>query len=65
MGQGKEGDEKMHMWEAFSRIFSQWDVETDVCMLMHCVYCPASEDKSVWGSVNLSAIIVFIYFNIN
>ncbi len=23
--------------EVFFRIFSQWDVETDVCMLIHCV----------------------------
>ncbi len=39
MCEGKEVDEKerMHMWEAFSHMFSQWDVETDVCMLMHCV----------------------------
>ncbi len=37
--EGKEGDEKerMHTWEEFSHMFSQWDVETDVCMLMHCV----------------------------
>ncbi len=24
------------MREVFSHIFSQWDVETDVCMLIHC-----------------------------
>ncbi len=40
MCEGKEGDEKgtdAYVREAFSRIFSQWDVETDVCMLIHCV----------------------------
>ncbi len=34
MGEGKEGDEKgtdAYVREAFSRIFSQWDVQMSVC----------------------------------
>ncbi len=35
-GRGWKGT-KAYVREAFSSIFSQWDVETDVCMLIHCV----------------------------
>ncbi len=37
--EGKEVGEKeqMYKWERNSQKFSQWDVETDACMLKHCV----------------------------
>ncbi len=60
LSEGKDGWGEGREWkgtdeylrEAFSRIFSQWDVETDVSILIHCVcVLSISEVQSVWGSV--------------
>ncbi len=45
LSKGKEGDEKELMHVRRFPAFSQWDVETDVCMLIQCVYCPSQKFK--------------------
>ncbi len=61
MGEGTDGDEKELGERDVSCSFSQWDVETYVCIWMHFGVLSVSENLSAWGSVILKQFKMFYY----